>query len=91
MPRLYVPSALRELTDGQSDIELDGQTVGDMLQSLESKHPGTSSRLTSSETAHGLRHGLVVFIDGEQFRTGTRTKVDDNSTVYLVLAQAGGT
>ena len=35
-----VPTTLRTLTGGQSEVAVDGSTVGEVLANLEAAHPG---------------------------------------------------
>ena len=42
-----VPTTLRTLTAGESEIAVDGGTVAEVLDSLEGAHPGFKERVRS--------------------------------------------
>jgi molybdopterin synthase sulfur carrier subunit len=85
-----VPTTLRTLTAGASEVTVEGATVGDVLQSLESAHPGFAERLL--DDAGGLRRFVNVFVadDDVRFLDGLDTAVPDGETVSIIPAVAGG-
>ena len=40
-----IPSQLRPLSGGAGELELEGSTVGEVLNALDSAHPGFADRL----------------------------------------------
>jgi molybdopterin synthase sulfur carrier subunit len=85
-----VPTTLRTLTGGASEVSVDGATVGQVLQSLEGAHPGFAERLL--DDAGGLRRFVNVFVadDDVRFLDGLDTPVPDGETVSIIPAVAGG-
>ncbi|MCU1358359.1 MAG: molybdopterin synthase subunit MoaD [Acidimicrobiales bacterium] len=85
-----VPTTLRTLTAGASEVELAGATVGDVLDQLESAHPGFKDRLLDDEG--GLRRFVNLYVadDDVRFRDGLATPVADGDTVSIIPAVAGG-
>jgi molybdopterin converting factor small subunit len=85
-----VPTTLRTLTGGASEVAVDGATVGEVLQHLEGVHPGFSERLL--DDAGGLRRFVNVFVadDDVRFLDGLDTPVPDGETVSIIPAVAGG-
>ena len=85
-----VPTTLRTLTAGASEVAVDGTTVGDVLESLESTHPGFRERIL--DDAGELRRFVNVFVsdDDVRFLDGLSTAVPDGQTVSIVPAVAGG-
>jgi len=85
-----VPTTLRPLTGGASEVAVDGATVGEVLSSLEAAHPGFSERLL--DDAGGLRRFVNVFVadDDVRFLDGLDTPVPDGETVSIIPAVAGG-
>ena len=55
-----VPTTLRPLTGGASEVAVDGATVGEVFKSLEVAHPGFAERLL--DDAGGLRRFVNVFV-----------------------------
>lgn len=85
-----VPTTLRTLTAGASEVEVEGATVSAVLESLESAHPGFKERLLDTEG--GLRRFVNLYVadDDVRFREGLDTPVADGDTVSIIPAVAGG-
>jgi molybdopterin synthase sulfur carrier subunit len=85
-----VPTTLRTLTGGSSEVVVEGATVGEVLAALEAAHPGFAERLLDDEG--GLRRFVNVFVadDDVRFLDGLDTKVPDGETVAIIPAVAGG-
>jgi sulfur-carrier protein len=85
-----VPTTLRTLTAGASEVTVEGSTVGEVLASLEAQHPGFAERLL--DDAGGLRRFVNVFVadDDVRFLEGLDTAVPDGETVSIIPAVAGG-
>lgn len=85
-----VPTTLRTLTGGASEVALEGATVGEVLTALEAAHPGFKSRLLDDEG--GLRRFVNLYVadDDVRFRDGLATPVADGETVSIIPAVAGG-
>lgn len=85
-----VPTTLRTLTAGASEVTVDGTTVSEVLESLESAHPGFKDRLLDDEG--GLRRFVNLYVadDDIRFRDGLQTGVADGDTVSIIPAVAGG-
>ena len=88
--KVRVPTTLRTLTGGKSEVEVDGETVGEIIRSLDTAHPGFNDRLLDDEGK--LRRFVNVFVadDDVRFLEGLDTKVPDGETVSIVPAVAGG-
>ena len=87
---IRVPTTLRTLTAGESEIQVDPGTVGDVLGSLEAAHPGFSERLLDEDG--NLRRFVNVFVsdDDVRFMDGLQTAVPAGETMSIVPAVAGG-
>jgi sulfur-carrier protein len=85
-----VPTQLRTLSGGKSEVPVEGATVAEVLKSLEAAHPGFSDRLF--DDAGKLRRFVNVFVADEDIRflDGIDTAVADGATVSIVPAVAGG-
>ena len=85
-----IPTQLRELSGGASEVEVEGSTVAEVLRALEAEHPGFAERLFDDEGK--LRRFVNVFVDDEdvRFLDGLDTPVEDGRTVSIVPAVAGG-
>ena len=90
MAKVRIPTQLRELSDGQSEVTVDGGTVAEVLDALNGAHPGFRDRLF--DDGGKLRRFVNVFVADEdvRFLDGLDTKVTDGQTVSIVPAVAGG-
>ncbi len=85
-----VPTTLRTLTAGASEVTVDGETLAAVIEALESAHPGFKERLLDEDGQ--LRRFVNVFVadDDVRFLEGLDTKVPDGETVSIIPAVAGG-
>jgi molybdopterin synthase sulfur carrier subunit len=85
-----VPTTLRTLTAGASEVEVEGDTLADVITNLEGAHPGFKERLLDEEG--NLRRFVNVFVadDDVRFLDGLDTKVPAGETVSIIPAVAGG-
>ena len=87
---LRIPTTLRTLTAGSSEVTVEGSTVAEVISSLEAAHPGFKERILDEEG--GLRRFVNVFVadDDVRFMDGVNTPVPDGATVSIIPAVAGG-
>jgi molybdopterin synthase sulfur carrier subunit len=87
--KVRIPSQLRQLTQGESVIDMDPATVGGIIMELENRNPGVAERLLDNGE---LRRFINIYVDGEdiRFADGLQTEVKDGSEVSIVPAVAGG-
>jgi molybdopterin synthase sulfur carrier subunit len=85
-----IPTQLRELSGGASEVEVDAGTVGSVLAAVDSAHPGFKERLY--DDSGELRRFVNVFVAEEDIRflDGLETPVPDGETLSIVPAVAGG-
>lgn len=85
-----IPTTLRTLTAGASEVAVEGATVGEVLAALDAAHPGFRDRLL--DDAGKLRRFVNVFVsdDDVRFLQGLDTPVPAGDTVAIVPAVAGG-
>ena len=90
MPTLRIPTQLRTLTQGAGEVTVDGSTVGEVLKALEANHPGFGERLFDGDGK--LRRFVNVFVADEDIRflDGLETPVEEETTVSIIPAVAGG-
>ncbi len=85
-----IPTTLRTLTAGQSEVAVQGSTVRDVLKNLDAAHPGFSDRLLDDEG--GLRRFVNLYVNGEdvRFLQGLDTALKAGDEVSIIPAVAGG-
>lgn len=84
-----IPTILRTYTGGEKAVSADGSTLAEVVESLESNHPGIKERLVENGD---LRRFVNVYVNDEdvRFTGGLETKVDDGDQVVVLPAVAGG-
>jgi molybdopterin synthase sulfur carrier subunit len=85
-----IPTQLRSLADGASEVKVEAETVGEVLTALDKAHPGFKDRLF--DEGGQLRRFVNVFVADEdvRFLKGLDTKVGSGTTVSIIPAVAGG-
>lgn len=87
--RFLVPTQLRRLTAGASEVEVEASTVGEAIEALEAAHPGFKAQMLDGD---GLKRFVNVYLSDEDVRylDGLATPVADGDTVTIIAAVAGG-
>ncbi|CAG4918028.1 MULTISPECIES: MoaD/ThiS family protein [Acidithrix] len=85
-----VPTQLRSLTNGVSEVTVNGENVGEALADLGDQFPGLSDRIFDDSGA--IRRFVNIFLADEdvRFLDGPQTKVSDSQVISIVPAVAGG-
>lgn len=85
-----VPTQLRPLAGGSSQVNVEGSTVAEVLANLDATHPGFGERIFDENGR--LRRFVNIFVADEDIRfgSGIETKVPPGATVSIVPAVAGG-
>ena len=66
MPVVRIPPVLRQQAGGQKQLQATGSTVGEVLESLMSAHPGLRDQLLTAEG--GLNRFVNVYVNGRDVR-----------------------
>lgn len=90
MPTVRIPTPLRNATGGAATVEVEGGTLKSVIDDLEAQHPGIGERLL--DDSGELRRFVNVFVDDEdvRFQEGLSTLVEEDTTVSIIPAVAGG-
>jgi molybdopterin synthase sulfur carrier subunit len=90
MIKVRIPTPLRPLTKGQGEVETKADSVLEMIEALNSTHPGIKERLCD-ETGE-LRRFVNIYVNEEDIRflKGKDTSLKDGDEVSIVPAIAGG-
>jgi sulfur-carrier protein len=85
-----IPTQLRSLSGGASEVAVEGGTVAEALAALDVAHPGFGERL--HDDTGSLRRFVNVFVADEDIRflDGIATPLKDGETLSIVPAVAGG-
>ena len=85
-----IPTPLRRLTDGQDKIDVDGDSLGSVIDAMNDQYPGIRERICDDQGQ--LRNFVNVYVNGEdvRFLQGLETATSDGDEVSVVPAVAGG-
>ena len=84
-----IPTILRTYTDGEKSVTAQGDTLGAVIDDLESNHAGIKERLVDNGE---LRRFVNVYVNDEdvRFLGGLDAEVSDGDQVVVLPAVAGG-
>ncbi len=85
-----IPTILRPYTQEQSQVTAEGETLTDVLDSLEASYPGIKARVVDDEGK--LRRFVNIYVAEEdvRFAQGLDTPTPDGTQVSIIPAVAGG-
>ena len=88
--RITIPAPLRRFTAEDPQVEVQAETITEVLDRLDEKYPGFRSRLC--EESGELRRFFNIYVDGEdvRFLDNLETKVPSGAEVSIIPAIAGG-
>ncbi|HSW39027.1 MAG TPA: MoaD/ThiS family protein [Acidobacteriota bacterium] len=83
-----IPSTLRQYTEQIAEIELEGNTVGEVLNSLKARFPEAGERFFSAGTSRFMN----LYLNDQDVRSlrNLDTPVRERDTLSIVFAIAGG-
>ena len=87
MPVVGIPSLLRDLTNGQRSLSVEGDTVRQVIDNLENQYPGIKARLCEDD---GLRPTIAIVVDGHTSTLKLRHRLKESSEVHFVISISGG-
>ena len=89
MKTIRIPPTLRPETNGARQVKAAGGTVREVLDDLMDQFPALRRQLVEDDE---IAPFVNVYLEGEDVRTldGLDTPVDDDATVILLPAMAGG-
>jgi molybdopterin converting factor small subunit len=85
-----IPTILRTYTDGASEVDADGGTLAEVLESLDSSYPGIKGRILDEQGA--IRRFVNVYVgnDDVRFLDALDTSTPDGTQISVIPAVAGG-
>jgi sulfur-carrier protein len=88
--RVRLPTILRSYASGQSAVDVDGATVGQVVDDLVRQFPGMAGHLKAPDG--GLHRFVNVYVNDEDVRYlgSLETEISDGDTVSILPAVAGG-
>ena len=85
-----IPTPLRKLTNGESEVEANGADISQLIDDLEKNYPGIKGKLC--EDNGNVRKFLNIYLNDDdiRFMYSLATEVKDGDNVSLIPAIAGG-
>ena len=82
MPHVVIAGmAARRFTGGQSEFDVEANTVRRLISELERRFPGLG---------HQIDEGMAVAIDGEIFQDAYQARLEPGSEIVLIPKIGGG-
>lgn len=90
MPKILIPTPLRQFADKKDAVEVEGTTVGEALNALTAAHPDIKKNLFTDEGK--LRSFVNVYVNDEDIRflEKDKTALTAGDTISIVPSIAGG-
>jgi molybdopterin converting factor small subunit len=90
MPKVHIPTPLRQYAGKQPAVEVKGSTVGEALSGLVFQHPELRRHLYTNDGK--LRAFVNVYLNDEDVRYLEKeaTAVKDSDSISIVPSIAGG-
>ncbi len=89
--RILIPTPLRPYVDGRDTLELEGASVGELLERLAGEHTALKQHLFAADGR--LRSFVNVYVNDRDIRRleHQETRVSPGDTVSIIPSIAGGT
>jgi molybdopterin converting factor small subunit len=89
MPSIKIPTPLRAYTGGESQINVEGATIGSALDSLVTQYPDLKPHLFNGDE---LRNFVNIFLGDEdvRFLDGLATEISAGDNLRIIPSIAGG-
>jgi len=82
MVRVVIPTGLaKQYANGESQIEVEGERVRDLITNLDARFPGIGQALTEE---------MAIAIDGEIIQDPLLEKVAEAEEIFFLLQIGGG-
>ena len=88
--KVRIRTPLMKLTDNQSEVSAEGETITDIIDNLENQFNGIKERICEENGAP--RRFINIYINEEDIRflEGEKTVVKDGDEISIIPAIAGG-
>ena len=87
MPVIAIPALIRNLTDGEESVSVEGATVREVINNLENQYPGTKAKLCDGDRIHP---SIGVYINGVLTRVAMHDHIAPDAELHFLPAISGG-
>ena len=90
MSTVKLPPVLRKLSNGAKQVQVEGQTVGEVLDALDRQFPTIKNQLLTEDGQ--IARFVNVYLNDEdvRFMQGLVTPVPSDATIVILPAMSGG-
>ena len=90
MPIVRFPALMKFYVDNQTEFEVNGSSVAELIENVLAKYTALKPHLFDS--TGGLRRHFNIFVNGVHLRdlNGMETPLKDGDKVILMASAAGG-
>jgi sulfur-carrier protein len=85
-----IPTTLRPMAGGNSQVQVEGSTLAEVIDNLDAVHAGFRDRLLDESGAMRKFVNIFVADDDVRYLDGLATAVPAGETVSIIPAVAGG-
>ncbi len=88
--KVRIPTPLRSLTNGSEEVTVEGGSIKEVVDNLETKHNGGKERLCDENGQ--IRRFINIYLNDEdiRFKDNQEASVSDGDQISIVPAIAGG-
>ena len=88
--RITIPTPLRRFTSDDAVIEVEAETIDQVLDQMDTRYPGFKDRICDENGQ--IRRFFNIYVDGEDIRfiDDLETKVPEGAEVSIIPAISGG-
>ena len=85
-----IPTPLRPITRGQSEVRMEGATVGEVLRKMDAQFEGFGDRVLDG--GRNVKRFINVFVneDNIRYKKDLETEVKNGDTISILPSIAGG-
>ncbi len=88
--KVRIPTPLRTLTNGSEEVTVEGNSIKEVIDNLETNHNGIKERICDENGQ--IRRFINFYLNDEdiRFKDNQETPVNDGDQISIVPAIAGG-
>jgi sulfur-carrier protein len=88
--KVRIPTPLRSLTNGEEEVTVEGKSIKEVIDNLETNYNGFKERLCDENGQ--IRRFINFYLNDEdiRFKDNQETTVNDGDQISIVPAIAGG-
>ncbi len=88
--KVRIPTPLRTLTNGSEEVTVEGNSIKEVIDNLETNYNGFKERLCDENGQ--IRRFINFYVNDEdiRFKDNQETQVSDGDQISIVPAIAGG-